>query len=123
LNPPANVYIHWRKDSNVPGEQQVVRKAGNLGRYEPFVDDVRGLIAGAEDNTQTTVSRIPAMVMARVKPIAINYEILVNPFATNAVNTAQIRRRWYEDIASIDPAQRNSHPPCAYISVANELFQ
>jgi hypothetical protein len=98
-------------------------KAGNLWRYEPFVDDVTGLIVGAEYNAQTTLSGVPAMVMARVKPIAMNYAMFVNPFATNAVKTAQIHSWWYEEIARIDPAQRNSDPPRAYISVVNELSQ
>jgi hypothetical protein len=61
------------------------------------------------------------MVMACVKPIVINYTKIVNPFATNAVKTAQIHSWWYEEIARIDPAQRNSDPPHAYISVVNEL--
>jgi len=50
---------------------------------------VTGLIVGAEYNAQTTLSGFPAMVMAHVKPIAINYAMFVNPFATNAVKTAQ----------------------------------
>jgi len=63
------------------------------------------------------------MVMAHVKPIAINYAMFVNHFAKNAVKTAQIHSWWYEEIARIDPAKRNSDPPCAYISVVNELSQ
>jgi hypothetical protein len=59
-------------------------------RYEPFVDDVPGLILDAEYTAQTTLSGILAMVMARVKPIAINHTMFVNPFATNAGKTAQI---------------------------------
>jgi len=82
---------------------------------------VTGLIVGAEYNTQTTISRVPVMVMACVKPLAIKYAIFVNPFATNAVKTAQIHSWWYEEIARIDPAQRNSDPPPAYNSVVNEL--
>jgi len=84
---------------------------------------VTGLIVGTEYNAQTTLSGILAMVMARVKPIAINYAMFVNPFATNAVKTTQIHSWWYEEITRIDPAQRNSDPPCAYISVVNELSQ
>jgi len=99
----------------------VAWKGGNLSRYEPFVDNVTGLIVGAECNAQTTLSGIPAMLMSRVKPIAYNYAMLVNPFATNAVKTAQIHTWWYEEIPRIDPAQRNSDPPCAYISAVNEL--
>jgi hypothetical protein len=45
----------------------VAWKAGNLWGYEPFVDDVTGLIIGAEYNAQTTISGVPAMVTARVK--------------------------------------------------------
>jgi len=101
----------------------VTWKAGNLWRYEPFVDDVTGLIVGAEYNAQTTLTGIPAMVMAGVNPIAINYAIFVNPFATNAVKTAHIHSWWYKEIATIDPAQRNADPPRAYISVVNELSQ
>jgi len=101
----------------------VVWKADNLWRYEPFVDDVTGLIIGAEHNAQTTLTGVPAMVMARVKSIALNYAMFVNPFAMNVVQTAQIHSWWNEEIARIDPAQRNSDPPCAYISVVNELSQ
>ena len=61
--------------------------------------------------------------MARVKPIAINYAIFVNPFATYVVKTAQIHSWWYEEIAWIVPAQRNSSLPHAYISVLNEWSQ
>jgi len=38
--------------------------AENLWQYEHFVDDVTGLIAGTEYNAQTTLSGIPAMLMA-----------------------------------------------------------
>jgi hypothetical protein len=101
----------------------VAWKAGNLWRYKPFVDDVTGLIAGTKYNAQTTHSGVSAMVMARVKTIAITYVMFVNPFATNAVKTTQVYSWWYEEIAKIDPAQRNSDPTCAYISVGNELSQ
>jgi len=84
---------------------------------------VTGLIVGAEYKPQTTLSGVPAMVMAHVRPIAINYAMFMNPFATNAVKTTQIHRWWYEEITRIDPAQRNSDLPCAYISVVNELSQ
>jgi hypothetical protein len=107
LNLPANVYIYERKDPNKAGEQLVAWKAGNLWRYEPCVEDVVGLIVGAEFNAQTTLSAVPPMVMARVKPIAIHYTMLVNPFATNAVKTTQNHSWWYEEIARMDPAQRN----------------
>jgi len=63
------------------------------------------------------------MVMARLKPIGINYAMLVNPFATKAVKASQIHSWWYEEIARIDPAQRNSDPPRAYTSVVNESSQ
>jgi len=63
------------------------------------------------------------MDMPRVKSIAINYVMFVNPFATNVVKTAQIHSWWYEEIARIYPAQQISHPPHAYISVVNELSQ
>jgi hypothetical protein len=99
----------------------VVWKAGNLWRYEPFVNDVTDLIVSTKYNAQTNRSGNPAMVMARVKPIAINFARFGNPFATNAVKTAQIHSWWYEEIARIDPAQRNSDSPRAYISGVNEL--
>jgi hypothetical protein len=40
-------------DSNKADEQLVACKAKNLSGYEPFDDDVTGLIFGAELNTQT----------------------------------------------------------------------
>lgn len=49
-----------------------------------------GLIVGAEYNTQISQSGVQAMVIAHVKPIAINYEMVVNLFPTNLVKTAQI---------------------------------
>jgi hypothetical protein len=123
LNPPANEYIYKRKDSNEAGEQLVALKAGNVWQYEAFVDNVTGIIVSGEYNVQTTFSGVPAMVTAHVEPIAMNYAMFVNPFATNAVKTAQIHSWWYEEITRIDPAQRNSDPPRAYISVVNELSQ
>jgi len=49
-----------------------------------------GLIAGAAYNAQSTLSGVPAMIMAYVKPIAINHAMFVNPIAINVVKTAQI---------------------------------
>jgi len=63
------------------------------------------------------------MVTGRVKPLAINHTMFVNPIAMNAVKTAQIHSWWYEEIASIDPCQRNSDPPCAYIAVVKGSSQ
>jgi len=82
-----------------------------------------GLIVRAESNTQTIIPGVPVIVMACVKPIAINSAMFVNPFATNALKTAKIHSWWYEEIARIDPAQRNSDHQCAYISVVNESSQ
>jgi len=84
------------------------------------VDDVTGLIVGAEYNAQTPLSGIPAIVMACVKPLAIDYTMFVNLFEPYAIMTAQIH--WWKvvDIAKIDPAHRKSDPPRAYISVVNE---
>jgi len=82
---------------------------------EALVDWVTSLIIGAEFISPTTLSGILAMVMAHVQPIAINYAMFVNRFATNALKTAQIRSWWYEALAMINPAQRNSDPPRAYI--------
>jgi len=101
----------------------VAWKAGNLWQYEPNVDDVTGLIVGAEYNAHKTVSGVPAMVMACVKPIAINYVMFVNPIATMMVKTMQIHSSWSEGIARVDPALRNSDPSLAYISVVIKLSQ
>jgi len=100
--------------------QLVSWKAGNILQYEPFVHDVTGLIVGVQYSGQITLSAILAIVMARVKPIAINYVMFGNPFAMNAVKSTQIHSWLYEAIARIDPAQRNSYPPHAYISVINK---
>jgi hypothetical protein len=81
------------------------------------------LIFDRDYRAQTTLSGGPAMVIACVKPIAINYGMFVNPIAMNTVKTAQICSWWCAEITSIDPAQRNSDPPHAYISVVNELSQ
>jgi len=63
------------------------------------------------------------MVMAPVKPIALNVVMFLDPIATHAVETAQFYSWWYEEIARIDPAQRNPDPPHAYISVVNKSSQ
>jgi len=81
------------------------------------------LIVGAEYNAQKTLWGVPAMVMAHVKHITINYRMFVNPFATNAVKTAQIHSWWYEEIARIYSAQRNLDPPCANILVVTHSSQ
>jgi hypothetical protein len=98
-------------------------KAGNQWRYKPFIDDETSLINDAEYNAQVTLSGILAMVMACVKPIAINHAMFVNPFATSAVKTTQIHSWWYKEIARINPAQRNSDPLHVYISVVNVSSQ
>jgi hypothetical protein len=49
--------------------------------------------------------------------------MFVNPFATNAVKTAQIHSWWYEEIARIDPVEGDSDPPRGYISWVCELSQ
>jgi len=113
LNLPSNVYVYYRNDSNAASEQLVAWNAGCWLRYEPFVDDMTGLIVSTEYHVQTNYSGVPAMVMARVKPIASNYVMFVNPFAKNAVKTAQIHSWWYEEIARIDTAHRNPDRPCA----------
>jgi len=76
-----------------------------------------GLIAGAEYNAQTTLSGIPAMVMAHVKPIAVNYVMWVNPFATNVAKTVHIHIWWYKDNGRINPVQRKLRPSmCLHFS-------
>jgi len=78
-----------------------------------------GLIISTNYNAQATLSGVCAMIMACVKPLTVNYEMFMNPFATNLVKTAQINSWWYENTARIDPALRISSPQSAYISVVN----
>jgi len=87
LNSPVDVYIYKRKELKEASDQLVEWIAGNLWRYEPFVDDLTGLIIGAEHNAQTPPSGVTAMVMAYVKPRAVHYAMFMNPFATNVVKT------------------------------------
>ena len=82
-----------------------------------------GLIISVECNGQIFLSSVPAIILACVKPIAINYAMFVNPFAMNVAKTDQIQSWWYEEIARIDPADRNSDPPYGYISVVTESFK
>jgi len=101
----------------------VAWKSGNLWRWEPVDDDMTGFIVSAQYNTQSTLSGVAVIIMACVKCIVINHPIIENPFTMNAVKTAQIHSSWYEEIAWIDPAQRRSDLPRAYISVVNESSQ
>jgi len=101
----------------------VAWKAQNLREYKPSIDDVVGFIFSSGYNAQVSLLGILAMVIACVKPIATNFGVIVNPFATNAVKPAQIYSWWYEEITGIYPAQRNSDSPHAYISVANAPSQ
>jgi hypothetical protein len=57
---------------------------------------VRGLLVRAEYYTQTTASGDPVMVMARMKPIAIIYLMLPNPFSRNLVKLTEANSWWYE---------------------------
>ena len=123
LNSPTDVYNHQRKDSNEAGEQLVAWKAENQGHYEPCIDHVTGLMVRTVYDSEIALCHFPAIIMAHVKPRGINYSMSVNLFATNAVKTAQMLSWWHEEIARIDPAQRNSDPPCAYISVVNQSSQ
>jgi len=115
--------MYWRKDSHKTSEQLVAWQGGNLWRYTPFVADMTGLIISAEYNTQPSLAGVPGMAMARVKPIAINFAMFVNPFATSGVKNTQIHSWWYEEITRIDPAQSDSDPPHACISMVNESSQ
>jgi len=90
--------------------------AENQCGYEPFVDDVTGLIVRAEYNAQTTLPGVLAMVMACVKPIALHFVMYLSPVPTNVVKTTRIHSWWYKNIARIDPPQRTSDPPTTYIS-------
>lgn len=45
------------------------------------------------------------------------YTLFNNTFATNAVKAAQINFWWYHYVTKVNPAMRNTDPPCAYISV------
>ena len=123
FNPPNKEYLYQRKDSNEDSKQLVPWNAGNQWQYGPFVNDVTGLICGAEYDSQTTLAAVPAMVLGHVQHIAISHLIFVNPFATHVVITFQIHSWEYEEIARIDQAQRNSDPPPAYISAVNESCQ
>lgn len=82
-----------------------------------LIDEVTGQIVGAEYGIQQTLSGVEALVLAEVKPIAGRYAMFNNPFATNAVKTAQIHSWWYHYVTKVDPAMRNTDPPRAYISV------
>jgi len=97
--------------------------AANLWQYEPFVDDVTGLMVSPEYNAQKTISGVPVMVMSHVKPKAIDYSMFAIPFAMNGAKISHIHSWWSEEIARIDPAQRNSDPPGAYISVVTKSSQ
>jgi len=78
------------------------------------------LIVGTEYNTQTTHSGILGMVMFVVQPIALNYTMFVNPFAMDTGKTTQILILWCAEITRINSPERNSDPPCTYISVVNK---
>jgi len=97
--------------------------AANLWQYERFVDDVTGRMVSAEYTAQKTISGVPAMVMSPVKPKAINYSMFAIPFATNGAKISHIPSWWSEEIARIDPAQRNSDPAGAHISVVTKSSQ
>lgn len=49
--------------------------------------------------------------------------MFVNPFPKNSVKTTKIHCVSYDKIPRIDPAHRNSDPPCVYISVVNESYR
>jgi len=84
---------------------------------------VTGLIVSTVYNAQTTLSGVVVILIACARTIALNYAMFGNPVAMKAVKTAEIHSWWYDIIARIDPAQRNSDPPRAYISVVNESSQ
>jgi hypothetical protein len=62
-------------------------KAANLSGYKFCVDNVTGLMISSEYNILTTLSGILVIVIACVKPIAIKYAMIVNPFGTNSAKT------------------------------------
>jgi len=105
------------------GMHWVPCKAGNLWQYETFVHDNTGISVAAQYNAKTTLSCVPAMVVARVKPKAINYVMFVNHFATNRKMTVQIHSWLYDEFARICSFHRYSDTPYAYISWANEPSQ
>jgi hypothetical protein len=84
---------------------------------------VTGFIVIGDYNTETTLSGILSMIMAHVKPAGTNFAIIVILYATNVAKTAQIHTWWYQDTTCMDPAQRNSDRPGAYILVVKELSQ
>jgi len=75
--------------------------------YTPVtVNYVTGLNIDAAYNAHKALAGVPVMAMALVKPAAINYGILVNSFATNAVKTTQTYSSRYVEITRIDPAEK-----------------
>jgi len=123
FNSLAYIYISQWEDSNEASEKLVVWKAGYLCQYELYVDNITGFIFSAENNTQTTLSDITAMLMACVKPIAFNYVMFENPCAMHAVKTVLIHSWWYEEIARVHTTQTCPDSACIYISVENKLSQ
>jgi hypothetical protein len=72
----------------------VSQNAETVCPNEAFVDKVTAFIVRAEYNHQTMLLANPVMFMAIVKPITINEAMLVNFYATTAVNTAQTHIWW-----------------------------
>jgi len=99
--------------------QLVAWKTGHLLQYKPSVDNITALIVGTAFNAQTSPSSARAIVMAYMKPTAINYAMCENLIAMNVGKAAKIHSCWYEEVTRVDAAQGNSDPPCAYVAVVN----
>jgi hypothetical protein len=82
---------------------------------------VQGSVRAVRAVRNTHVFLMDTRVVADA--IGINYAMFVNPFATNAVKTTQIHSCWREDMARIEPAQRNADPARVYITLVNESLQ
>jgi hypothetical protein len=89
LIPPANVDCNQRKDSNEASDQLFEWTARPLWQNEPVVYYLSSLIVGVEYHPKATHSDAPAMVMASVKPKAVNYAMFAKPFAIKDVTPAQ----------------------------------
>jgi len=95
----------------------------NLWQNEPIIDNVTNLIIRKDFSARTTLLDVLETILTPVKLIAINLTMFVNLGTMNMVITVQNQFWWNEIITRIDPALRNSDPPCANISVVNQSSQ
>jgi len=64
-----------------------------LRRYEGILENVTGLMVGAEYFAQKTIVAVPPMVIARGKPLAINYLMFVKLSGMNGLKSALIQQQ------------------------------